>query len=238
MVSPHLNIQHVADTAMKAPVMNEQTDLLDRALNQVVVIDVSAGGQIDITDTQAKENILLRLIGAPGGPMELVMPADQRFFGVHNQTSDASTITVGVASTSGTWDTIAGGEKALFHCDGENCIKIASTAGDDAGLVESFSGFIEVPEEKTYTLEQFAKVAYVINDFTAVLAAGGLTAQIEIDGTPVTGLDPVVHTTGESTDAATAANLVSVGDTVTMVVTDLDTGTAADFAFSMQITRT
>ena len=42
--SPHLLIDHVADTATKAPVVNEQTDKLDEAFNDDVGVDVTAGG--------------------------------------------------------------------------------------------------------------------------------------------------------------------------------------------------
>lgn len=238
MVSPYLLIEHVADTAQKAPVVNEQTDLLDRAMNQVIVIDVSAGGQIVITDTQAKQNALLRLVGAPGGSVELVLPTEQRMIALHNQTSDSSIITVGVAVTAGTWETMVALEKALFHIDGENAFKIASTASDTIGIVEAFVGMLEIPEEKTYTLDQSAAYAYNIDTIIGITALGSLDIQIEIDGTPVTGLDPVAMGTGETTGTATAARAVAVGQTVTMIVSDLETATAEDFSFTMKVTRT
>ncbi len=238
MVSPHLKIEHVADTAQKAPVVNEQTDLLDRAMNQFVVIDVSAGGQIVITEAQAKQNVLLRLVGAPGGTVELVMPADERLIALQNQTSDNSIITVGVAVTAGTWETLVALERAIFHIDGENAFKIASTASDTVGIVEQFVGMLEVPEEKTYTLDQSAAYAYDIDTVIGITALGSLDIQIEIDGTPVTGLDPVAMGTGEATGTATAARSVAVGQTVTMIVSDLETATAEDFSFTMKVTRT
>lgn len=238
MVSPFLQIGHVADTAQKAPVMNEQTDDLDRAMNQHTIIDVSAGGQVVVTDVQAKENILLRLIGAPGGAFELVMPIEQRLIAIHNQVTDGSVATIGVAVTAGTWDTVAPGEKAFFHIDGENAIKIASTSGDVTGVVESFSGMLEIPEEKTYVLDQSAAYAYTINTLIGDTVLGTLDVQIEINGTPVTGLDPVAMGTSPVTGTATAANAVAIGAKVTMIVTDLDTGTAEDFAFTMKVTRT
>lgn len=238
MVSPYLLIEHVADTAQKAPVVNEQTDLLDRAMNQVIVIDVSAGGQIVITDTQAKQNALLRLVGAPGGSVELVLPTEQRMIALHNQTTDSSIITVGVAVTAGTWETMVALEKALFHIDGENAFKIASTASDTIGIVEAFVGMLEIPEEKTYTLDQSAAYAYNIDTIIGITALGSLDIQIEIDGTPVTGLDPVAMGTGETTGTATAARAVAVGQTVTMIVSDLETATAEDFSFTMKVTRT
>lgn len=238
MVSPNLLIPHVADTAQKAPVMNEQTDDLDNAMNSSVVVDVSAGGQIVITDVQAKENALLRLIGAPGGAFELVLPTDQRLIAVHNQVTDGSIGTIGVDVTSGTWDTIAAGEKAFFHIDGENATKLASTASETVGIPEQFIGLLEIPEEKTYTLDQSAAYAYDIDSLIGITVAGSLDVQIEIDGTPVTGLDPVAMGTGETTGTATAARSVAIGNTVTLVVTDLDTDTAEDFAFTMKVTRT
>ena len=238
MVSPHLLIEHVAPTAEKAAPVNEQTDLLDRALNQHVVIDVSAGGQIVLTETQIKQNMLLRLTGTPGGAFELILPTNERIFAVHNQVSDGSVCTLGVAVTDGTWDTCAALERAIFHCDGENCIKLATTVlGTPIGLVEAFSGFIEVPTEKTYVLEQHAKYAYNINELTGICVAGSLDVTIAINGTPVTGLNSVTHNTSESTDTATALFAVAVGDTITLVVDDLDTDTAEDFSFSMKTTR-
>lgn len=239
MASPHLQITEVADTEQKAPAVNEAVALLDRALNQVVIIDVSAGGQIVVTDTQAKQNMLLRLTGTPAGAFEIVMPADQRLFAVHNQVTSGQTATIGVAVTAGSWDTVVAGEKAFFHTDGENTTKIGTTAlSTPTGLVEQISGMIEVPEEKTYTLVQKAPFAFNINELAAKTIAGSMDVSIQIDGTPVTGIDGVTYNTSESTNSASGANAVAVDQTVTMVVTNLDTDTAEDFSFTMKTTRT
>ncbi len=240
MPSPHLLIEHVADEAQKAPVVNEQTDKLDKAMNAGTAIDVTAGGQIDITDAQIKENYFIRLTGAPAANFSIVVPTDQRAFGLFNQVTTARTCTVETAVTAGTWDTLAAGERGHFHCDGENVFKVASTAGEPVatGLIEQFSGFIEIPEEKTYVLDQSAKFEYNIDELTGQGSAGQLEVQVEIDGTPVTGLDFATFTGSESTASATAARLVAVGARVTFVMTNLDTDTFRDFGFTMKVTRT
>jgi len=239
MPSPHLNIEHVADTAQKAPVVNEQTDLLDRAMNQHVIIDVSAGGQIVVTAAQAQENMLLRLTGTPAADFEIIMPAEQRFFGVHNQVSSGRNCTVGVDVTAGTWDVVQPLERALFHCDGENAIKLATTAlGVPSGLVEQFIGMIEIPQEKTYTLDQSAAYEYNIDTLIGETALGELDITIEIDGVPVTGINGVTFNITEATATASAGQLVAVGAKVTMIVSDLETATTEDFAFTMKVTRT
>lgn len=238
MPSPHLNIPHVADTAQKAPTQNESVDLLDRAFNQVLDLDVSAGGVIVLTTDQAEQNFAIRCTGAPATPVTLIIPAEQRTFGVINQThSPGQIVTLQPDQTAGTLGAVGIGGNAIFSSDGENATVIASTEVNDSGLIEAFSGFIEVPTEKTYVLEQSAPVAYSIIDIVGILVAGSMDVTIEINGTPVTSMDANTHNTGEQTFTATALNAVALGDVVTMVITDLDTGTAADFSFSMKTQR-
>lgn len=105
----------------------------------------------------------------------------------------------------------------------------------DALKVGSMSGHIESPSAKTYTLEQYAEFAYTINRITIDMGAGTATAKLTIDGVDVTGCTSISASTTESTTNCTAANSVSVGNTVALVVTS--PSSAADMVFTVKYTR-
>ena len=87
--------------------------------------------------------------------------------------------------------------------------------------------FGEIIQNKTYVLRGYAAYAFTITTLVIKTATGTVTANVTIDGTSVTGLSAVAVTTTESSTNATAANTVSVGQTVdirftsTSGVTDL-----------------
>lgn len=105
----------------------------------------------------------------------------------------------------------------------------------DALKVNSFSGHIESPSAKTYVLDQYAEFAYTINRITIDMSAGTATAKLTIDGVDVTGCTSISASTTESTTSCTAANSVSAGNTVALVITS--PSSAADLSFTMKYTR-
>lgn len=95
----------------------------------------------------------------------------------------------------------------------------------------SFHGFIEAPSNKTYVLVLASDVNTAIIEMNAQTGAGTLDAEIRINGTPVVGLDPMNVGTGLSTSAAASDNVVSQGDKIELVITNVSGAT--DFAFSL-----
>jgi hypothetical protein len=112
----------------------------------------------------------------------------------------------------------------------------SGTASDPLGtvIVLSINNMIESPSNKTYILEQYAKVAKTINDLTIINVSGTCTVAIKINGTDVTSLSSVSVSSVETTATATGANTVAVGDTVSLVVSS--NSASVDMAFSLQYT--
>ena len=88
------------------------------------------------------------------------------------------------------------------------------------GLVESI-GLQDINTNiaaTTYVLEFYAAYPYTINQLKIIAGAGTCTAAVKINGTNVTGISAVSVSTSVATGTATAANTVSVGDKVTLVI--------------------
>ena len=113
---------------------------------------------------------------------------------------------------------------------GTNVLAFAGT-----GLVEQISGHIETADDKTYVLDLKAPYAYTIDSLAAKTASGTCTAKLTIDGTDVTGISALAVSSTEDFDDATAANAVSVGNTVALVISS--NSAALDLQFTVKITR-
>jgi hypothetical protein len=138
-------------------------------------------------------------------------------------TGTTLTVTVSITGGSGTktdWDINLAGRP------GE-----AGSAGASAD--NSILALIEAPTAKTYTLCQYATTGGTIANLIAKLSSGTCTVAVKINGTDVTGLAAVAVTSAESTTAATAANTIAVGDTITAVVSSVSS--PADLALVVEI---
>jgi len=112
----------------------------------------------------------------------------------------------------------------------------AATARGTLGVAVDFiSGHIQTAANATYYLDQYAAYAYTINEIRIISASGTVTAAVKIDGSNVTGISAVSVSSSEATGTATAANSVSVGNTVTLVLSS--NATALDVRFTLKITR-
>jgi P2-related tail formation protein len=120
--------------------------------------------------------------------------------------------------------------------------EIASTAALQSqvftGMVEAISGQIESPVSgQVYVLDHAASYPYTVNSLITRSSAGSGTFAAKIDGTNITGLATVgISAAGSNSAAATGANSVATSARLTLVATGLSS--AADFAFTMKITRT
>ena len=71
----------------------------------------------------------------------------------------------------------------------------------------------------TYTLELYAQYAYTINQLKIISASGTCTVAVKINGVDVTGISAVAVSSTIATANASAANIVAVGDKITLVTT-------------------
>ncbi len=71
----------------------------------------------------------------------------------------------------------------------------------------------------TYTLELYAQYAYTINQLKIISASGTCTVAVKINGVDVTGISAVSVSSTIATANASAANIVAIGDKITLVTT-------------------
>lgn len=109
--------------------------------------------------------------------------------------------------------------------------------GGGVGLVEDISGHIESLANKTYYLKLNSSFGATINSVTLDCASGTADGALQIDGTPVTGCTStdLDFSSTEETETCTAANVISTGNDLTLVVTN--NSTALDCRFTVKLTR-
>jgi hypothetical protein len=103
------------------------------------------------------------------------------------------------------------------------------------GLVDEVTGFLEAPTDKIYVLDQSAAYAYTINTIKVATLSGTTTLAVKINGTSVTGISSVSVSSSPATGTATAANAVSIGDKVTLVLSS--SSSPVDMSFTLKYTR-
>lgn len=104
------------------------------------------------------------------------------------------------------------------------------------GIIEVSSGHLVTVTADTLTLDEYAPFDYEIIDLRGITSVGSIDVSIEINGTPVTGMDTVTVDTTQDTLTATAANAVSAGDRVTLVLEN-PVSSPQDFAFTLRTRR-
>jgi hypothetical protein len=116
----------------------------------------------------------------------------------------------------------------------------AQTARDVAVSVFAYASPMAfsflAPANGTYVLDLTATEGYTINTLYAQLSAGSCTLAVQINGTNVTGLSAVAATTTLSTTNASAANTVTAGQKVTLVISSATGVTSA--TLDLKLTRT
>lgn len=98
------------------------------------------------------------------------------------------------------------------------------------------NGFLEEPEAKTYTLVLKSAYAFTILETTTDAASGTGTATFQIEGTPLGGGANSVSTS-ESSVTHSGANVVSAGNTLTLVMSAIGSPSLIDMAFTIRYTR-
>lgn len=103
-------------------------------------------------------------------------------------------------------------------------------------VTDSIGGLVEVAADTTYRLGGPSSFAYTIESLDVETDSGTITVAVKINGTPVTGLSAVSASSTPASAAATAANVVAVGDYLTFEGSS--NSAATGLLFGITITRT
>ncbi|HRA18502.1 MAG TPA: hypothetical protein PLZ24_15280 [Flavobacteriales bacterium] len=103
-------------------------------------------------------------------------------------------------------------------------------------LTDSIGGLVETAADTTYRLGGPSAFAYTIESLDVETDSGTITVAVKINGTAVTGLSAVSASSTPASAAATAANVVAVGDYLTFEGSS--NSAATGLLFGITITRT
>lgn len=144
-------------------------------------------------------------------------------------------ITIQANVGAGKWEIIQDSRNVWGGITGTLSDQTDLQAALDALKPLPFNGMIEAPVNKTYVVCEAAPFAFTINTLIAILQSGTLSVAVQINGTPVTGINTLAVSSVQATGTATALNTVAIGQRVTFVVT----GASApnDFSWTLKGTR-
>ena len=111
----------------------------------------------------------------------------------------------------------------------------ASQATADALKVEVFSGVVKYAANATYTIDTSAAFGYTVDTIIIESDSGTVTAALKIGATAITGISAVSVTTSAATGTATAANVVSVGNRLILVLSS--NADARNVKYTIKYTR-
>ena len=130
---------------------------------------------------------------------------------------------------------LTGAKGSVGQTGSQGSVGTSGATGVAGVTIDSFSGHLELPSNKTYTLDQYAPTAYVINSLICKTGGGTGMVTCKIDSTAITSLDKVWVSNSEVTMTASGSNSVAEGNSLYMNFTGINS--AVDFTFSMKITR-
>jgi hypothetical protein len=111
--------------------------------------------------------------------------------------------------------TTAAGDVAVFRSEGAGnwrCISYTQAGGTVFDIVFS----LDTGANSTYVITQKASFPFTITNAITKTSSGTITADIKIESTSITSLDALAITSSEADTAATGANAVAVGNTVSV----------------------
>ena len=123
MVSPHLEIPTLATAVNDLPtLMDDQTNLLDQALQGDVDFVVTAGGTIVISKTISLRNFFFNLTGTPSADFNLDFPINNRYFAINNKSGKKAMIRID--GGGGMTVSVLDGQMRILYIDGADVINV------------------------------------------------------------------------------------------------------------------
>lgn len=121
--TPNLLIDHIVQSqSQKEVTANTAFDRLEKAITEEFGLAFGGGaGDQALSDTDMR-NAIIRLTGVLTGNRNLVVPARDKVYIIHNATTGA--FTAQVKTASGTGIIIEQGAKAIVYCDGTNVLAL------------------------------------------------------------------------------------------------------------------
>ena len=121
MSTPGLSISHVSPSqSNKIPAINSAADILDGALTQQSIIDVSGGADITPSPSTVLPFMCLRLIGVLTASIHLILPASGHLYMVVHAATGGLSVTVRCGG--GSTVTLNAGDLRMVFCDGTNVV--------------------------------------------------------------------------------------------------------------------
>lgn len=199
--SPILGIPQVApNQAQKETTINDGFSLIERSLNDVKTLDVSAGSVV-VTSTDYVRFMLLKVTGATAPGKTITVPATKRFFMAQN--TGTSAVTILPQGTGGATTSIPAGSIVVLFNNGTDVVKIADSAA--ATAVNSILGLTDAPHDytgqhglalvvnSTEDAMVFGTIAVAFAQLTdgfALTSKGGQSIRIKADATGLESYTP------------------------------------------------
>ena len=238
MASPNLAVTHIAASQnQKEVTINDAVDALDKAGNDVVDIDCSAGNT-NVAAADYRRHFLLRLTGSPAAAFTLTLPDGKRVTAIHNTTSRSATLRT---TTLGTTLALPAGKLLIVGSRGSELLALAASAIGglyDMGLFvpgqpaatalvfqSAFPRAVTFPANLTGSTAQAATAASSAASFT-----------LRRNGTNV---GSVAFAAGSATGSFSLAGGVSFasGDLLELLAPSPQDATLADISFCLVGTR-
>ena len=139
MVSPHLELPTLASAVNNLPaLMDDQTNLLDQALQGDVDFVVTAGGTIVISKTISLRNFMFNLTGTPSAAFNVDFPTNNRYFAVSNKSGETATIRID--GGGGTTVEVVDAEQRIIYIDGTDVIDVTGVGVPNLETLVTLTG--------------------------------------------------------------------------------------------------
>lgn len=101
--------------------------------------------------------------------------------------------------------------------------------------IDEYIGFIPAAENKTYTIDESPAFGYTVNTLITKLVSGTCTIAANVGGTVTTGISAHAATSSQVASTATASNVGTAGQRVSLILTNC--AAPVDLAFTIKYTR-
>jgi hypothetical protein len=234
--------------------------LLEQAITGVVTVTFPSDADYTLTrgdgvSDQAR-NAVLVVGGSIGATRSLIVPASNKFYAVHNNTSGGQSITVRTSAGSGV--TLANGFTQLMYCNGTNVvlasvpINSANSNVSTVGSITATGGFVgnltgnATTATTATTAGSLSGVVAILNGGTGATTAGAARTAL---GSTATGdalfiaanaaaAQTAIGATATGSSLITAANAAAGRSAISAASTGAITGSGLTMATSRVLGRT